>query len=679
MRPGESLRVRRRVALCALSVVFWAFCGVAPLAQSRIPRSGGNGAQAAGAAKEVEVVPSVRAWRMADGFTRADTVVVDTVLAEHQVSNPIWRRSLANVTLGNLGSPSVPTFYPALRRDGGNPFYTALMPIMLGPEDFTFYNTKTPYANLTYQKGIPKARREEFFSALFTQNVNRRLNIGARLDINASIGRYVNQAADNSKFGMWMSYDGDVYKAQLQAWYQKFQIEENGGITNDSIVLFPDLYDYDNAEDYPVVSMDARNRLATYRLLLSQSLDLGSVTRTEGDSVDYDVPVATAYYKFYADKSHHEFAIADLSTYTDDEADFIPAVYIDPSRTFDSRKYMLISNEFQLRLNEEFNSLLRFGLRLFVGNEVRQYYWDARSELLTDEETGDQSLVFHRQKRNRVSSYMGGQIFKNIGRRFRWNAGVKLVFQGYNSGDVNADGGVSLSLGTGRWATELWGRASFELRSPSLWEDRYCSNHYEWDQSLDREQNFDVRGGVRIPGIGVDLGVFSSTLNNRIYFSPLGVPAQKSDVTQLLGFNARAHLTQSRTGFNTIVRLAFQRTSDNDVVPAPSFALFATSYWERLFFGVMLTQIGFDVHYNSRFYSPAYIPALMQFVPQDQRRMGGYGYFDPFINFHLKKIRAYVKFEHLNNLWGSNDHFNTIHYPAIPHTFKFGLSWNFYD
>lgn len=679
MRPGESLRFRGWGAPCALSVVFWAFCGVSLPAQSTIPRGAGGGGQTAGAAKEVEIVPSVKAWRMADGFTRPDTVVVDTVLAEHQVSNPIWRRSLANVTLGNLGSPSLPTFYPALRRDGGNPFYTALMPILSGPEDFTFYNTKTPYANLTYQKGIPKARREEFFSALFTQNVNRRLNIGARLDINASIGRYVNQAADNSKFGMWMSYDGDVYKAQLQAWYQKFQIEENGGITNDSIVLFPDLYDYDNAEDYPVVSMDARNRLASYRLLLSQSLDLGSVTRTEGDSVDYDVPVATAYYKFYADKSHHEFSIADLSNYTDDEADFIPAVYVSPSRTFDSRKYMLISNEFQLRLNEEFNSLLRFGLRLFVGNEVRQYYWDTRSELQTDEETGEQSLVFHRQKRNRVSSYMGGQIFKNIGRTFKWNAGVKLVFQGYNSGDVYADGGVSLSFGAGRWETELWGRASFELRSPSLWEDVYCSNHYEWDQSLNREQNFDVRGGLRIPGIGVDIGVFSSTLNNRVYFSPQGAPAQKSDVTQLMGFNARAHLAQSHTGFNSIIRLAFQRTSDNDVVPVPSFALFATSYWERLFFGVMLTQIGFDVHYNSRFYSPAYIPALMQFVPQDQRRTGGYGYFDPFINFHLKKIRAYVKFEHLNNLWGSNDHFNTIHYPANPHTFKFGLSWNFYD
>ena len=124
-----------------------------------------------------DIKPQVKAWRMIDDYTQSDTVVVDTIIAEHQVHNPIWRRSLANVTLGNLGSPSIPTFYPAFRRDEGNTFYTALEPIMLDPTDFTFFNTKTPYANLTYQKGIPKARREEFFSALFTQNVNRKVNL----------------------------------------------------------------------------------------------------------------------------------------------------------------------------------------------------------------------------------------------------------------------------------------------------------------------------------------------------------------------------------------------------------------------------------------------------------------------------------------------------------------------
>lgn len=632
--------------------------------------------------KDETILPHVKAWRMTDDFTLADTVVVDTILAEHQVHNPIWRRSPANVTLGNLGSPSIPTFYPALRRDKGDVFYNSLLPIMLNPEDFTFYNTKTPYANLTYQKGIPKARREEFFSALFTQNINKKANIGAKLDINASIGRYEAMSAYNSKFGFWLSVDGDVYKTQLQAWYQRFEIAENGGITNDSIVLTPELFDYDKAEDYPVLFMDAQNRLATYRLLWSNSIDLGFVTRTEGDSVEYDVPVATAFYKFYIDKSHHEFTIDDLSTY---DEDVFPKILDDPSSTHDSRKYMLISNMFQLKLNEEFNSALRFGLRLFIGNDFRQYYWDDSTQVVIDLDTETASLLYQRQKHNNTSTYMGGQIFKNIGTHVRWNAGLKYSFLGYNAGDVTANGQLNVTIGSGKWATDVWAKARFELRTPSLWEDEFHSNHYNWGNNIGRsgnltnEKNLDIMGGIRVPAIGVDVSVFSATLTDRVYFDANGVPQQADDPVEIFGAYARAHLHQSHTNFNTIIRLAAQRTSDSRVMPVPSFALYATSYWERLFFGVLLTQIGFDVHYNTQFYSPAYIPAIMQFVPQDERKTGNYGYFDPFINFHLKKIRAYVKMEHINNLWGSNDHFNTVHYPANPQTFKFGLSWNFYD
>lgn len=672
---SSSLGCVRLRAVLSLSAMMALFFIAAPrsAAQQKIA----SGAHKAGATNTP--LPCVKAWRMADDYAKADTAVVDTILAEHQVSNPIWRKSVSCVTLGNLGSPSIATFYPAARRDYGNVFYNSLKLQLLDPEDFTFYNTVTPYANLTYQKGIPKAQREEFFSALFTQNVNRRWNVGVKMDINASIGRYEAQNADNFKMGFWSSYDGDAYKMQLQAWYQKFEIEENGGVTNDSIIIHPELFDYDKAQDIPVNFMNARNRLASYRLLLAQSFDIGSVTRSEGDSVEFDVPVATAFYKFYVDRSHHEFHIDDLSTYDDNLESFFPAVLLDPNYTHDSRKYMIVSNLVQLKLNEEFNSLLRFGLRAYIGNDVRQYYWDAPSEVVNDEETETSSLVFHRNGKNRVSTYIGGQIFKNLGDRLRWNAGLRFVMQGYDAGDIRADGRVDVTIGSGRWATSLWGSAVYALRTPTQWEESFTSNHYEWEVGLDREQNLDISAGLKVPCVGLDVSAFSSTLDNRVFFGADGVPTQKSDVTQVMGLYVREHLCQSNTGLNSIIRLAVQKTSDNDVIPAPSFAMTATSYWERLFFGVLLTQIGFDVRYNSRYYSPAYIPALMQFVPQDERKTGGYGYFDPFINFHLKKIRAYVKYEHVNNHWGSNDYFNTVHYPANPATFKFGLSWNFYD
>lgn len=668
--------VSARSLLLSLSAMMALFFVQPADAQKTLDSARKPDSKSSSAAKPKTPLPSVKAWHMTDDYTMADTTVVDTILAEHQVHNPIWRKSVSSVTLGNLGSPAISTFYPALERDPGNVFYNSLKFHTLDEEDFTFYNTVTPYANLTYQKGIPKAEREEFFSVLFTQNANRRLNFGAKMDINAALGRYEAQDADMFKMGFWSSYDGDIYSMQLQAWYQKFEIEESGGLSNDSVVIDPDSYDYDKATDMPVNYVNARNRLATYRLLFAQSLNIGSVTRTEGDSVEYDIPVATAFYKFYIDRSHHEFTIDELKSFPED---IYPERYTNPKATHDSRKYMVVSNLFQLKLNEEFNSLLRFGLRAYVGNLVRQYYNDEESELVYDEETDEETLVTRRRGRNKVSSYIGGQIFKNIGDVLRWNAGVRFVMQGYDAGDLTADGNVSLTLGSGRWQTNVWGKAVYQLRTPTLWEESYTSNHYKWDLHLDREQNLDISAGVRIPGIGFEGSVFSSTLSDRVYFGKDGIPDQKSDVTQLFGVYVREHLHQPNTNLHSIIRFAVQKTSDNDVVPAPKFALTATSYWEHLFFGVLLTQFGVDVRYNTKYYTPAYIPALMQFVPQDERKIGGYGYLDPFINFHLKKIRAYVKYEHVNYYWGSNDYFHTIHYPANPGTFKFGLSWNFYD
>ena len=670
-RAGETGSRRMAVGLRRLTFVVLSMIvgSVGAMSQGK---AGGKAGK-----KDAIILPHVRAWQMTQDMTLADTVVVDTIPAEHQIHNPIWRRSLSNVTLGNLGSPSLPTFYPAILRDEGNVFYNALLPIMTGPENFIFYNTKTPYANLTYQKGIPKRRREEFFSALFTQNVNKRLNIGMKLEINAAIGRYLNQAADNNKFLAWGSYDGDYYHAHAAGFYQRFQTEENGGILDDRIVMEPDSFDYDKSEDIPVLFMDARNRLATYRFLYEHSLDIGSVTRTEGDSIEYDVPVATAHHHVYIDRSHHEFKIDTLSTYSEIADSIFPAILVNPDYTKDVRKYMLVRNMFQLKLTEEFNSLLRFGMRLYLENDVRQYYWDDHSTVELDEK-GKEYIAFHRNKENRVSTYLGGQLFKNTGEHLFWNAGLRFAAQGYDVGDLKADGNLRLLFGGGRWLTTLWARAEYTLRSPSLWEERYCSNHYEWSHELDREQALTVSGGLKIPGVGLDVTAFSATLNKRVFFNGEGVPTQKSDVTQVVGLYAREHLV-SPIGFNSIIRVAVQKTSDNDVVALPGFALYSSMFYEHKFFGVLLTQIGFDVHYNTKFYSPAYIPMVMQFVPQSIRETGGYGYFDPYVNFHLKKIRAYLKYEHINNMWGSNDHFNTIHYPSNPHTFKFGLSWNFYD
>lgn len=622
------------------------------------------------------ILPDVRVWRMVDSYTVADSIPIDTMLNEHQINNPIWRNNVSNVTLGNLGSPAKSAYFPNVFRHNGNLFYDALGQYMDNPETFEYYNTKTPYSNFTYQMGYPKRRSEEYVHILFTQNVNKKLNVGFKYKLSSSIGRYESQRADHVSFRLFSSFDGDYYKYTFSGIYHKAEVRENGGILNDNYILYPDSFEYDKPEDIPVQFMDQKNRTSRYQVVYAHSLDVAHVERFDADSSAVEVPVATLHHKLYIDKSHHEYRVDNLNTYADILGELFPVISNDSSQTADSLRYFLISNEFQLKLNEEFNRALRFGLRAYIGNDVRRYHWPGQSVFGFDED-GNKITEYKQNSENRVTTYIGGQIFKNIGRNLRWSAGAKIFVHGYKEGDFVADGNLTTQFDVKEKPVTVFAKASLSLTTPQLFEESYHSNHYSWNLSLEKTKLMRIEGGVKIPGLKLELNVFSATADKYIYWSEQCKPMQKEAVTQVFGAYLYKHF--SGAGFNSIDRLTVQKTSDKDVMPLPTFALYSSNFFEREFFGVLLFQIGFDARYNTAYFTPKYVPALMQFCAQNERKTGNYIYLDPFVNFHIKRVRFYAKYEHINKRWGSQDYFNTIHYPANPGTFKFGFSWNFYD
>ena len=653
-------------------LAFLLLLGVQAWSQQNVQGAGGKGKSGAKDKQQKTFIkPDVRAWRMTDHYTLADTVAVDTLTNGHQINNPIWRNNVANVTLGNLGSPSISAFYPTRKHIEGYMFYNVIAEFLDDMDNIVYYNTKTPYTNLAYQMGYPKRRSEEFVQVLFTQNINRRVNVGAHYKLSSSIGRYESQRADHLTFRLFNSFNGDYYSYYFTYNYNKAAIQENGGILYDDYILGSDTYTAEKPEDIPVNFVDADNNLSRYQFLFAHQLDLGHVERAETDTTTIEIPVATIYHKLHIDKTHHEFIIGDLDNYEDVFDDLLPGIYNDSTSTKDKSRYLCISNLVQLKMNEEFNTLLRFGMRLYVGNDIRHYNWPGTE------------MHSSYQSESRVTSYVGGQIFKNIGKNFRWNAGVRLYIQGYKSGDFVIDGNAETEFKVLGKTALIYAKGDIEMRSPELLEDKYSSNHYQWSQSLGRTKTLNIKGGIKIPDYKMEIMGFAGTLNKYIYFASDGSsaaackPMQKNGVTQVVGLYFAKHF--SVIGFNSINRIAVQKSSDNDVMPLPTFAIINSNFFEHLFFGVLTMQIGFDFRYNSRYYTPTYIPALMQFCVQNEQKIGDYPYFDPFLNFQLKRARIYLKYEHVNSLWGSQNYFHTLHYPANPNTFKFGVSWNFYD
>lgn len=658
--------------------IFMFFSVVSALAQMPKAKSDTEG-------KKTFIKPDVRAWKMIDHYTLADTIPVDTLTDGHQINNRIWKENVMNVTLGNLGSPYLSMYYLTKSRIQGNIFYNTIQDYVETPETYVYYNTKSPYTNLTYTMGYPKRRSEEYVHVLFTQNVNRRLNVGAQYKLSTSIGRYESQRADHTSVRLFSTFDGDYYRYQFNMVYNRSELYENGGILNDDYLLQHDKYEsYKKADDIPVNSMDQRNRHATYQLHYAHQLDLGHVERQNPvDSSWFEVPVATAYHQIHLLRNHREYKVYQLANYKGKMAQTFSPVDTVPlndfSQTRDSLRFSQVSNIFQLKVNEEFNNLFHFGFRAFIGNDIRRYHWPKASTFTIDE-LDRVTTHYHTNHETKVNSYLGGQIFKNRGQHFFLNAGVKYVFHGYNVNDLTLDGNVRTIFDIDSTQIELWAKGSFELRSPELWENEYCSNLYNWKADYDEKHSktTTVSGGINIDRFRLNLTGFYSLQNSKIYFNEDVKPVQASKPVSVVGAHLYKHF--SVIGFNSVIRAAVQYTSNDTIEPLPLFSIYSSNYYENLFFGVLTLQIGFDWRYNTSYFAPKYVPGIMQFATQTERKVGNYHYLDPFVNMQLKRARIYVKYEHVNSLWTKNyDYFHTIHYPANPGFFKFGVSWNFYD
>jgi hypothetical protein len=73
------------------------------------------------------------------------------------------------------------------------------------------------------------------------------------------------------------------------------------------------------------------------------------------------------------------------------------------------------------------------------------------------------------------------------------------------------------------------------------------------------------------------------------------------------------------------------------------------------------------------------MPSLTSFYRQAEKKLGNYPFFDAFLNVQLKRVRFYLKLEHVNSGLSDKNYFSVLHYPRNQRNLKFGLSWTFYD
>ncbi len=636
----------------------------------------------------IDLKDRIWSWKMVDDYTFVDTVIVDTITSGFQNYDPIYKNSFSNIDLGNKGSAYTSNLLSYKSDFNEFIFVNSLQNQFVQPKDIYYFNTKVPYTNLTYINAGPSRRSEENFTGFFTQNINKDWNLAIRYNLVSTIGLYEAQKVDNRNFNLYSSYHSPKYSMHAVITYNSIEHLENGGLEdyNHSLITNKDTAKaYSRAEDIPVNYMSATNKVNNFQVFYNHSLGIGKIKLNKelqdslkNEPEEYELPVSTIYHTLHAGSYRRVYKIDELDSYFEDGA--IPLYgtdYVDSLQTRDSTSYTFLKNTFQIKFNEEANSLLKFGVRAFLSNEVKYYKFQNPTVIQYDEDD-EYTPVYSHSDTTLVTTYVGGQVFKNLGENFWWNLGGKIYVQGYRLGDVDLQGNINSLYRIFKDTAGVYGRGRILLKSAELLQEKYYSNHIQWDENFKQEKLVNIELGIKIPTRRFKLSWESKVFTDYMYWNANALPDQTSEV--ISAFQVTLNKDFTLGALHSDNKIAYQYSSNQNYLPLPEFSGYSSNYFNfYLAKRVLQIQMGVDVKYHSEYYTPGYMPATGQFYNQDEIKIGNYPFLDAFINLHLKRARVFIKLDHFNQSFMDRNYFQTLGYPHAPMRVKWGVSWNFYN
>ena len=602
----------------------------------------------------------VKTWHVVSPIATVDSIPVDTLHVNFQDVNPIDRFSIANSFNGNLGSPIQSKLY--FNRPGNSRFIfaDAYYPYITRPDNVVFYNTKTPYSNIEYLGGLfVNFRDEDNVKFLFTANADKKLNFGVKLDYTRAIGEYADQATKRLSGNLFGSYNGDRYSASGAVILNSMDNYENGGLLNADDINNNNMRDpktiitrLDRRPGYSGYSHNAFVYNHGYGIGFNRTIEVSE----DSTHIEF-VPVTRFGHTLKLSderKRYLEHAIDDT---------FYDNTYYSTVATNDTAALQTISNTVSISIEEEFNKWMQFGFTAYLSNDIEHY-------TLTE----DSALIKHA---NRSRTKVGGILSKQQGTRFKYNINAELDALGAQIGDFNIEGNLGGFFSLWKDSVALIAKGFMKNESPSFFLEQYNSNHFRWNNNFDRTYQTQIGGMFTIPTRQFKLDVTLENISNYIYFDQNGMPRQHGSNIQLLSANLKQDFRLWR--FHLENNLVYQASSDQDVLPLPTLALYHNIYYLDRWFDVLNVQFGVDMRYHTAYYAPNYMPATGQFYVQNETKIGNYPVLNAYLNFHLKQVRFFIKYYHFNNLFMEGDYFSMPNYPINPATFRCGLSWNFYN
>ena len=638
----------------------------------------------------------------------------DTTYNYHFNDYPFYKEDVNVSYLGVIGSP-VQTYNYFKREEEENVvFYSPYRIYNYSPDNLPMFNTKTPYTELAYWGTLfaNQEKEESDIKILTTQNILPELNVTLEYHRYGGNGMLKREDVDNRTFVASTNYMGKRYLMHAGYIYNKIEKSENGGIVDNTWIRDTTV----DVREVDVHLQNASNTVKkntvfldqTYRIpfnfinnigkkkemkaeqarrdsimasgdstAISEYLEMEQerlaleASAEEADTVDRDITTAfighSSEYSVFTKMYTDEIDSGESGQYGRDL--YNNRFYLNPTSTADSQRVMKFENRLFIRLQPWSDDGVVSKLDVGIGDKLLHYYDFSRTQNYLSKGT---NVV-----RNSVYLYAGAQ--GQIKKFMKWDAMGRYTFLGAEINDFMVDANLGFNIFPFRKARKspVSFNAHFNtsLKEPDWYQQHYLSNHYRWDNSFGKISETRIEASAAIPHWKLKATFGYALLSNNIYYDTEGIVRQNATPMSVMTASLSKNFRLWKFHFDH--QALFQLSSNTDVLPLPTLAL---NFQFDVVKKVMQMQIGANAWYTTRWYAPAYSPALGLFHNQTEERYGNSPYIDAFVNIQWKRACIFVKLVNAGMGWPerSVDYFGAHHYIRPQRAIKFGIFWPFY-
>ena len=633
----------------------------------------------------------------AQSFYR-EQVFSDTVLSvAFRQNEPTRERRMEYRHLGVNGSPARPLFYESTWRRGMDIGFHQFDVYRIDIDSIRHYRLEKPYTQTAYNTGGEQANG--YFTAKFSRDFANGLNFSLDYRRLAYLGTrtlFPEQNVRNTSLGLgfWLQTESQRYQAFISMASNRFDLDNNGGIAQEPT----DESDFSTPGSAEVFLDETGTRYSQTDLRYAHFFRLGKVpefarqdtppqrpirrgppVRRDSlsgapDSLTSAVPVVqppVTPVDTSTGDSKQQFWLGHTLTYSTtnyvffdrtiaSDSAYYGAFATDPRGLRQFIGHRSLRNEFRLltfRPNEPAYRQPRRSQGLLEVGIDHQLHW-------LDLEASDSTVQ---------NLFLTGKWNVQLGDIFRLESrGHFGLFD--QAGDYRVEGTLFIDLDR---RFDL--RATFinQLYTPSLIQDRFwVSEQLVWDNDFSKTLETSLTATLAIPDWDLRITGGYHLLNNFIYYDTRGLARQTRRPVSIGQLAVEKNFRVGKFHLDNLI--ALQAVSE-DVLRLPGVHARHSLYFAGDLFKVLESRIGFDLRYNSDYFSDTYQPVTGNFRLQNEQLVRFYPSVDAFFTLRVTKFRAFVRWFNLTEvLLPGQLYYQTAFYPYPPGAnLRIGIDWRF--